>query len=101
MAALVVFLIWRVSSGPERPEPRATRHHVEGTVTEVGLRLCVKGPSVTASGDAERAVWCGIAEGELASVAVGDKVVGQIIDVELDPGSGASWSLWESLDQSA
>lgn len=30
-------------------------------------------------------------------MAVGDSVEGSIIEIELDPGSGPEWSMWESL----
>jgi hypothetical protein len=70
---------------------------VAGTVTEVGARVCVEG-APSPDGQAVPRVWCGIDAGGVdAVVEVGDDVAGTIIGVELDPGSGATWSLWESL----
>lgn len=87
---------WMFLSRDEPPEPTATRHEVAGTVTQTGPRVCIEERS-DAADEAVPGRWCGLAEGGAADVSVGDAVAGTIIGVELDPGSGAAWSFWESL----
>lgn len=80
-----------VVSRDDPPEPTATRHEVAGTVTQTGPRVCVE-ERLDPGDEAVPGQWCGIAEGSAGDVSVGDAVAGTIIDVELDPGSGAAWS---------
>ena len=99
IAGLVVVGVvaaWMFVSRDEPPEPTATRHEVAGTVTQTGPRVCVE-ERLDPGDEAVPGQWCGIAEGSAGDVSVGDAVAGTIIDVELDPGSGAAWSFWESL----
>lgn len=88
--------VWIFVSRDDPPVPTATRHAVVGTVTQTDPRLCVEERSDSDDG-AVPAVWCGLTEGAFSDVSVGDAVVGSIIGVELDPGSGDMWSFWESL----
>lgn len=91
---------WMFLSRDEPPDPTATRHRVVGTVTQTAPRLCVEERSDRGD-EAVPRFWCGIAEAGVASgVSVGDDVAGTIIEVELDPGSGAAWEFWESLTSS-
>ncbi len=88
--------IWVYISRDDPPAPTATRHDVVGTVTQTGPRVCVEERS-DGGDEAVPGLWCGLAEGAASDVSVGDAVVGSIIGVELDPGSGDAWSFWESL----
>lgn len=101
LVLMAVVAVWTVASRDEAPDPTATRQPARGTVTETGPRLCVEGPDTAEDGTVPR-MWCGIAEGGVAAgLEVGDAVEGQIIDVELDPGSGAAFSFWESVTATA
>lgn len=96
-AMILVAAVVPSTNSSGEPEPTASRDEVAGTVTEVGARVCVEG-APSPDGQAVPRVWCGIDAGGVdAVVEVGDDVAGTIIGVELDPGSGAAWSLWESL----
>lgn len=97
VAAIIVAVVATDDSG--EPEPTASRDAAIGTVTEIGARVCVEGRPAP-DGQAVPQIWCGINAGGVdPAVEVGDEVTGTIIDVELDPGSGATWSLWESLER--
>ena len=99
VVAVAVALVATAADDP--PDPSATRRQAAGTVTQTAPRLCVEDQR-GASGDEVPRSWCGLAEHGLASsVAVGEAVVGSIVEVELDPGSGPAWSFWESLMLSA
>jgi hypothetical protein len=96
MVVVAAAAVWVFVSRDDPPAPTATRHAVVGTVTQTGPRLCVEEGS-DGGDEAVPAVWCGLTEGAFSDVSVGDAVVGSIIGVELDPGSGDMWSFWESL----
>ncbi len=32
------------------------------------------------------------------TITVGENVTRHVVDIELDPGSGASWSLWSHME---
>ena len=94
----VFAMAWIAAPGDEGPDPTATRHQVVGVVTTTEPRVCVEGadpsPETTAT-----ELWCGLAQPGYVddNLVVGDAVVGTIIDVETDPGSGTAFSIWESL----
>ena len=94
----VVAAVFVAAPRDELPEPTATRHEAVGTVTETEPVLCVEG-----AGDAQEApptLRCGLVQPGLlgaSNLTVGDAVVGTIIEVETDPGSGAAFAVWESL----
>lgn len=101
LVIVAVAVAGTATSRDERPNPTPTRREAVGTVIEAEPQLCVEGQPDPADDRVPR-VWCGLTEGGIASgVAVGDAVVGSIIEVELDPGSGPAWSFWESLATSA
>ncbi|HEY5859620.1 MAG TPA: hypothetical protein VIX62_04985 [Actinomycetota bacterium] len=94
----VLAAVWIAAAGDEPPDPTATRHEAVGVVTTTEPRLCVEGTEPAQEGTPTPA-WCGLAQpGYVApNIAVGDAVVGAIIYVETDPGSGTAFSVWESL----
>lgn len=97
LVAVAVVVAWMSTVGGGPPEPTATRRDAVGTVTQTGARLCVEGHSDDTD-EAVTRLWCGRAEpGRVPGVAVGDSVEGSVIEIELDPGSGPEWIMWESL----
>jgi hypothetical protein len=70
---------------------------VAAGVLETGQTVCVE--TEAEDDDAQPGQVCGSdVQGAVdAAVAVGDGVVGEIVYVELDPKSGAHWSLWTHL----
>ncbi len=99
----LVVAAWLFATRDEPPEPTATRREVRGTVTQTDPQLCVRsGSGAPEPGAAPALGFCGLALGGVAAgTAVGDVVVGQLVDIELDPGSGAAWVLWSSVGPSA
>lgn len=98
LAAYAVVTVWAGSSDDDPPEPTASRHEVSGEVVSRSAQtVCVEVGPTDDDGPAGQVCGSDVQGAVDRSVAVGDVVVGELVDVELDPGSGAHWSLWSYL----
>lgn len=95
---VAVVVAWTVAPGDDPPEPTATRVEAVGRMTQTEPQLCVEGAG--GAGEATPRLWCGLAQPAFVAasgVTVGDDVVGTVVEVETDPGSGSAFAVWESL----
>ena len=101
-----MLLVWGLAmasialSSDEPPDPSATRDEVRGEFhSRIGQQVCVSVEGGSAEGGDPRPPVCGTALNAAVpdTLVVGDDVVGDIVEVEMDPGSGSHWSLWYSL----
>lgn len=94
VAAAVVFL-----ADTDPPDPVANRESIRGVLAApLGRQVCVTDDAATARVGEPVVVCAHDIHDAAAGLEEGDAVTGAAIAVELDPGSGASFRVWELLE---